>query len=80
MKTVCIVVYVVGFFISYVLVRIYNDFDDEDAEIGMAILMALLWPAVVPFILCAWVIIMIGKLLDRAAFAVRDAILKKKGR
>ena len=55
-----------------------DDFSDEDADIGMAILLGLIWPAVLPFMLCAWVIVMIGKLIDWAAFAVRDAVLKKR--
>lgn len=70
MKTVCIVVYVVGMVIAYIAFRIWSEFDnDMDA---LAFVVSLFWP----FALCGVIIWLIGKGLDRAAYAVQDAIWK----
>ena len=76
MKTVCIVVYVVGMVIAYIAFRIWTEFDNDIAE--LAFVVSLFWPLA----LCAVIFWLIGKGLDRAAYAVRDAIwrVEKKWR
>ena len=82
MKTaLCIAAYVVGMVIAYIAFRIWSEFDDDMVEVAFVVL--FLWPLA----LCAVIIWLIAKLirkgLDRAAYAVRDAIWRvqeKRGR
>lgn len=66
------IVYAVGMVIAYIIFRIWSEFDNNMVELAFAVL--FLWPLA----LCAVIICLIGKLiwkgLDRAAYAVRDAI------
>lgn len=68
MKTVCIIVYVVGMVIAYIIFQIWSEFDNDIVE--LAIVVSLFWPLA----LCAVIFWLIGKGLDRAAYAVQDAI------
>lgn len=77
MKTaLCIAAYVVGMVIAYIAFRIWSEFDNDIVE--LAFVVSLFWP----FALCAVIFWLIGKKLDRAAYAVRDAIwrVEKKWR
>lgn len=62
------IVYAVGMVIAYIIFRIWSEFDNDIVE--LAIVVSLFWPLA----LCAVIFWLIGKGLDRAAYAVQDAI------
>ena len=82
MKIALCIAYVIGIVIAYIAFRIWNDFDNDDCMIAMAFFVAVFWPIAVPIVLFVIIVWLIGKGLDRAAYAVRDAIwrVEKKWR
>ena len=82
MKTALCIVYVVGIVVAYVILRVWDEFSDDNTQIGLTFCLAVLWPGLVPCSICAIIVVLIGKGLDRVAYAVRDAIwrVKKKWR
>lgn len=62
------IVYAAGMVIAYIIFRIWSEFDNDIA--GLAFVVSLFWPLA----LCAVIFWLIGKGLDRAAYAVQDAI------
>ena len=58
------IVYAVGMVIAYIIFRIWSEFDNDIVE--LAIVVSLFWPLA----LCAVIFWLIGKRLDRAAYAV----------
>lgn len=78
MKTALCIAYVIGIVVAYVILRVWDQFSDDNTQIGLTFCLAVLWPGLVPCGICAIVVVLIGKGLDRGAVAVRDAILRAK--
>lgn len=82
MKTALCIAYVIGIVIAYIAFRIWSKFDNDDGMIALAFFVAVFWPIAAPIVLCVIIVWLIGKGLDRAAYAVQDAIwrVEKKWR
>jgi len=78
MKTALCIVYVIGIAVAYFIFRVWDEFSDDNTLIGLTFCLAVLWPGLVPVGICAIVVVLIGKGLDRGAVAVRDAMLRAK--